>query len=185
MNETKETKFKVVLLGDGGVGKTSYVKRLKYGEFGNGYLPTMGVEIHPLEVKTNVGTYTLNLWDCAGQEKFSGLKNGYYVGANGAIIMFDVTSRISFNNAKKWYDELRGKCPNIQVILCGNKVDSYNRRVSALSSEVSSESFTNTLYFDLSVKSAYNFDKPIEQLLQNLVTFSHEKNEWVRIERMS
>lgn len=69
--------FKVVLVGDGGVGKTTFVKRHISGEFEKRYMATMGVEVHPLKFSTNFGEILMNVWDTAGQEKLGGLRDGY------------------------------------------------------------------------------------------------------------
>merc|ERR1712054_10550 len=90
--------FKLVLVGDGGVGKTTLVKRHLTGEFEKKYIPTLGVEVHPLKFTTNCGPLVFNVWDTAGQEKFGGLRDGYYIQGQCAIIMFDVTSRITYKN---------------------------------------------------------------------------------------
>jgi len=71
--------FKLVLVGDGGVGKTTFVKRHLTGEFEKKYVATLGVEVHPLVFHTNRGAMRFNVWDTAGQEKFGGLRDGYYI----------------------------------------------------------------------------------------------------------
>jgi len=88
-----EVEWKLVLVGDGGVGKTTLVKRHLTGEFEKKYIPTLGVEVHPLKFTTNCGVICFNVWDTAGQEKMGGLRDGYYIQGECAIIMFDVTSR--------------------------------------------------------------------------------------------
>ncbi|GJV12296.1 GTP-binding nuclear protein Ran-3, partial [Tanacetum coccineum] len=69
--------FKLVIVGDGGTGKTTFVKRHLTGEFEKKYEPTIGVEVHPLDFFTNHGKIRFNCWDTAGQEKFGGLRDGY------------------------------------------------------------------------------------------------------------
>ena len=69
--------FKLILVGDGGTGKTTFVKRHLTGEFEKKYIATIGVEVHPLTFHTNRGVICFNVWDTAGQEKFGGLRDGY------------------------------------------------------------------------------------------------------------
>jgi GTP-binding nuclear protein Ran len=69
--------FKLVLVGDGGVGKTTFVKRHLTGEFEKKYVATVGAEVHPMDFTTNRGKIVFNVWDTAGQEKYSGLRDGY------------------------------------------------------------------------------------------------------------
>lgn len=84
---------------------------------------TLGVEVHPLTFSTNFGTICFNVWDTAGQEKFGGLRDGYYIQGQCGIIMFDVTSRITYKNVPNWHRDLERVCENIPIVLCGNKVD--------------------------------------------------------------
>jgi len=129
---TQAPEFKLVLVGDGGVGKTTFVKRHLTGEFEKKkYNATVGVEVHPLQFQTNRGLIVYNVWDTAGQEKFGGLRDGYYIGGQCAIIMFDVTSRITYKNVPNWHKDLIRVCENIPIVLCGNKVDVKDRKVKA------------------------------------------------------
>lgn len=125
--------FKCVLVGDGGTGKTTFVKRHMTGEFEKKYVATLGVEVHPLVFHTNRGAIRFNVWDTAGQEKFGGLRDGYYIQGQCAIIMFDVTSRITYKNVPNWHRDLVRVCENIPIVLCGNKVDIKDRKVKAKS----------------------------------------------------
>ena len=88
-----QVQFKLVLVGDGGTGKTTFMQRHLTGEFEK-YVTTVGVEVHPLVFHINRGPFKFNGWDTAGQEKFGGLRDGYYIQAQCAIIMFDVTSNV-------------------------------------------------------------------------------------------
>ncbi|KQK08683.1 hypothetical protein BRADI_2g43240v3 [Brachypodium distachyon] len=154
--------FKLVLIGDGGTGKTTFVKRHLTGEFEKKYEPTIGVEVHPLDFYTNCGKIRFYCWDTAGQEKFGGLRDGYYIHGQCAIIMFDVTSRLTYKNVPTWHRDLCRVCENIPIVLCGNKVDVKNRQVKA--KQVTFHRKKNLQYYEVSAKSNYNFEKPFFNL---------------------
>lgn len=158
--------FKLVLVGDGGTGKTTFVKRHLTGEFEKKYVATLGVEIHPLKFYTNFGIILFNCWDTAGQEKFGGLRDGYYIQGQCAIIMFDVTSRITYKNVPAWHKDLVRVCENIPIVLCGNKVDVKERKVKA--KMITFHRKKNLQYYDISAKSNYNFEKPFLWLTRKL-----------------
>ena len=123
--------FKLIMVGDGGTGKTTFVKRHLTGEFEKKYIATQGVEVNSIVFYTNHGPIKFHIWDTAGQEKLGGLREGYYIGGDCAIIMFDVTSRITYKNVPKWYKDLTRICENIPIVLVGNKVDVKDRKVKA------------------------------------------------------
>eukprot|EP00742_Colponemidia_sp_Colp-10_P000834 GILJ01000904.1.p1 GENE.GILJ01000904.1~~GILJ01000904.1.p1 ORF type:complete len:227 (+),score=49.49 GILJ01000904.1:44-682(+) len=159
--------FKLILVGDGGVGKTTFVKRHLTGEFEKKYIATLGVEVHPLVFYTNRGPIKFNVWDTAGQEKFGGLRDGYYIQGQCAIIMFDVTSRITYKNVPNWHRDLVRVCENIPIVLVGNKVDVKDRKVKA--KQITFHRKRNLQYYDISAKSNYNFEKPFLWMARRLV----------------
>lgn len=162
----RPVEFKLVLIGDGGVGKTTFVKRHLTGEFEKRYIATLGVEVHPLTFFTSRGPILFNVWDTAGQEKLSGLRDGYYIGGNCGIIMFDVSSRITYKNVPKWYKDLVRVCDNIPIVLVGNKVDVKERKVKA--KQITFHRRHNLQYYDVSAKSNYQFEKPFLWLARRL-----------------
>jgi len=159
--------FKLILVGDGGTGKTTFVKRHLTGEFEKKYVATLGVEVHPLVFHTNRGPIRFNCWDTAGQEKFGGLRDGYYIQGQAAIIMFDVTSRMTYKNVPNWHRDLVRVCENIPIVLCGNKVDIKDRKVKP--KQITFHRKKNLQYYDISAKSNYNFEKPFLWLARKLV----------------
>merc|ERR1712086_536584 len=160
--------FKLVLVGDGGVGKTTFVKRHLTGEFEKKYIATLGVEVHPMPFFTSKGKILFNVWDTAGQEKLGGLRDGYYINGNCGIIMFDVCSRITYQNVPKWYKDIVRVCENIPITLVGNKVDVKDRKVEA--KQIVFHRKKNLQYYDISAKSNYQFEKPFVWLLRKLVS---------------
>lgn len=167
LNQAQEMpEFKLILVGDGGVGKTTFVKRHLTGEFEKKYVATLGVEVHPLVFHTNRGPIKFNVWDTAGQEKFGGLRDGYYIQGQCAIIMFDVTSRITYKNVPNWHRDLTRVCENIPIVLTGNKVEIKDRKVKA--KQITFHRKKNLQYYDISAKSNYNFEKPFLWLARKL-----------------
>ena len=107
------------------------------------------------------------MWDTAGQEKFGGLRDGYYINGQCGIIMFDVTSRITYKNVPNWHRDLVRVCENIPIVLTGNKVDVKERKVKAKT--ITFHRKKNLQYYDISAKSNYNFEKPFLWLARKLV----------------
>jgi len=142
------------------------VKRHLTGEFEKKYVATLGVEVHPLLFHTNRGPIKFNVWDTAGQEKFGGLRDGYYIQGQCAIIMFDVTSRITYKNVPNWHRDLTRVCENIPIVLTGNKVEIKDRKVKA--KQITFHRKKNLQYYDISAKSNYNFEKPFLWLARKL-----------------
>jgi len=166
MSQQVVATFKLILVGDGGTGKTTFVKRHLTGEFEKKYIATIGVEVHPLKFHTNRGVICFNVWDTAGQEKFGGLRDGYYIQGHCAIIMFDVTSRPTYKNVPNWYRDIVRVCDNIPIVLCGNKVDVLERAVKA--KQITFHRKRNLQYYDISAKSNYNFERPFLWLAKKL-----------------
>jgi len=131
------------------------------------YIATQGVDVHPLSFHTNYGQIIFKVWDTAGQEKFGGLRDGYYIQGQCAIIMFDVTSRLTYKNVPNWHRDIVRVCENIPIVILGNKVDIKDRKVKAKS--ITFHRKKNLQYYDISARSNYNFEKPFLYLAKKLV----------------
>jgi len=172
MTTTKN--FKCVLIGDGGVGKTTFIDRHVSGDFQKRYVPTLGVEVHPLEFNTTNGPILFNVWDCAGQQKFMGLKEGYWLQADCAIVMFDLTSRRSMESSLEWYRDFARTCPNVPIVVVGNKYDIKDKKIT-LPNDTTFLNIPNSKYFNVSTRSWFNLSSPFVYLAQKL-----KKNENLR-----
>eukprot|EP00656_Telonema_subtile_P055240 TRINITY_DN8489_c0_g1_i1.p1 TRINITY_DN8489_c0_g1~~TRINITY_DN8489_c0_g1_i1.p1 ORF type:complete len:422 (+),score=87.24 TRINITY_DN8489_c0_g1_i1:162-1427(+) len=159
--------MKVCLVGEGGVGKTTFVKRHRTGEFEKRYIATMGVEVHPLRFFTNNGIVQFNVWDCAGQEKFGGLRDGYFIGGHAGIIMFDVTSVQTYKMVPNWHRDLQRVLEDVPMVLCGSKVDVKDRQV--MCKQIRYHRKHSLHYYDVSSKSNCNFEKPFLYLAKELL----------------
>mmetsp|Transcript_4011 Transcript_4011/g.5627 ORF Transcript_4011/g.5627 Transcript_4011/m.5627 type:complete len:216 (-) Transcript_4011:6-653(-) len=170
MNQ-QEHEFKLVLVGDGATGKTTFVRRHLTGEFERKYEATLGVNVHNLTFFTTRGVVKFSVWDTAGQEKFGGLRDGYYVGAHAAIIFFDVTSRQTYKNVPNWHRDLARVCGDVPMVVVGNKCDVKDRKVKP--KQITFHRKKNLQYYDISAKSNYNYEKPFLYLCRKLLQDSN------------
>ncbi|MFX1536450.1 MAG: GTP-binding protein [Promethearchaeota archaeon] len=115
--------FKVVLIGDGTVGKTTLVKSFMGGEISDSYKPTLGADIGKNEIKVDDEKVILQLWDLSGQSAFEKVRSTFYLGAVGAIAVYDVMVDSSYNNILQWLEEMYAITGKVPVCLVGNKID--------------------------------------------------------------
>ncbi|KAK9091647.1 hypothetical protein Sjap_024824 [Stephania japonica] len=116
--------FKAVLIGDSAVGKSNLLSRFARDEFRLDSKPTIGVEFAYRNIKVKDKLIKAQIWDTAGQERFRAITSSYYRGALGAMLVYDITRRPTFENLPKWIEELRHfGDPEIVIVLCGNKSD--------------------------------------------------------------
>ncbi|CAE7217880.1 RAN [Symbiodinium natans] len=136
------------------------VKRHLTGEFVKKYRPTEGCEMKTLKISTSRGPVRFNVWDTAGQDHLSGLRDGYFIGAQCAMVFFDVTNLQSHQNVSKWVTELRKVAGDIPVVVVGNKVDAGGRLVKAQEGSLLMRKL-KVQYYDLSVRSHFNMEAPL------------------------
>ncbi len=129
MNNDYDYLFKILLIGNSGVGKSSLLLRFADDTFTGNFMPTIGVDfkIRTLDVKGK--TIKLQIWDTAGQERFKTITSSYYKGAHGIIVVYDVTDKESFKNIDSWMNEIeKHASDNVSKIMCGNKSDLEDSR---------------------------------------------------------
>jgi len=115
--------LKVVIAGDGNVGKTSLVRRYCEGKFDTSRVATIGVDFQTQTVDLPSGQVKLSIWDMAGQERFRVVRGGFYRGSLAAALVFDITNPSSLTNLESWYQEISEVAPNQKFIFIGNKID--------------------------------------------------------------
>ncbi|GLU00367.1 hypothetical protein SLE2022_177440 [Rubroshorea leprosula] len=124
MNPEYDYLFKLLLIGDSGVGKSCLLLRFADDSYIESYISTIGVDFKIRTVEQDGKTIKLQIWDTAGQERFRTITSSYYRGAHGIIIVYDVTDQESFNNVKQWLNEIdRYASDNVNKLLVGNKSD--------------------------------------------------------------
>jgi GTP-binding nuclear protein Ran len=158
-------KYKLVLLGDGGVGKSTLLRRHRTGEFREEYIPTRGCNIVEVPIFTNHGRIDFEIWDTAGQETIGPLRQPFYLNADCAILMFDLSSRITYKNIPKWHRDLM-KVVDVPVVLVGNKADLTNNKIRSNEVDFGRGEIP---YFEISAYDNVNTEKPFLSLLRTLV----------------
>jgi Ras-related protein Rab-11A len=169
--------FKIINSGDGGVGKTSFLKRFTSGVYFEQSKSTIGTGFFTKSVKLNNNDHAdLTIWDFGGQGRFRDILRDFMIGAHGALLLFDITRYQSFSNLKEWITLLRSKEDNyeIPVLLLGTKCDLADVR------EVFPEDIQKFVdekhligYYETSAKSGINIENSIKQLVQYI--FDHNK----------
>ncbi|XP_034027455.1 ras-related protein Rab-7L1-like [Thalassophryne amazonica] len=168
--------LKILVVGDNAVGKSSFVERYVSGHFNKVYKMTIGVDFSvKLLHWSDKEKVRLQLWDIAGQERFISMARLYYKGAHGCMVMFDVTNSSSFQNCRRWKQELDSKAtlPNgtpIPCILLANKCDLSQRVVSAANIKDFSKANGFMTWMEVSVKDNKNVGEAIRALVEEVLT---------------
>ena len=140
--------FKVVVLGTEAVGKTSLIERFSQKTFNTEYKPTLGTNIIIKELTYNDFHFKFMLWDIAGQRKWSEVRHLYYKGAQGALLVFDVTRPPTYVDIEKWDIDLKNFSGTIPKILVANKIDLNmkvtDKEIEELSKKINANSFIKT-----------------------------------------
>ncbi|NVM02593.1 MAG: GTP-binding protein [Candidatus Helarchaeota archaeon] len=155
--------FKVIVVGDGAVGKTAITIRFAEGRFEEHYKMTIGVDFAIKLIEIAGYKVKLQVWDTGGQERFSYIRPLYYKGAMAALAIFDLTNRESYDNLPKWFQEVADNCGPIPLMLVGNKSDLPDRAVESSEAQTLSQKM-GINYFEASAKNGKNINQLFLQL---------------------
>ncbi|KAL4619797.1 ras-related protein RABA1b-like [Castanea sativa] len=161
--------FKVVLIGDSGVGKSNLLSRFTKNEFNLESKSTIGVEFATRTLNVDTKVIKAQIWDTAGQERYRAITSAYYRGAVGALLVYDITRHATFENVDRWLKELRGHTDsNIVVMLVGNKSD-LRHLVAVSTEEGKSYAEKESLYFmETSALEAVNVENAFAEVLTQI-----------------
>uniref|UniRef100_A0A6C0EKP5 Uncharacterized protein n=1 Tax=viral metagenome TaxID=1070528 RepID=A0A6C0EKP5_9ZZZZ len=157
--------YKVLLVGDADVGKTTFLTRFKTGEFRSHYVPTHSMERHTMNFDTSKGKVTIDFWDCAGDDRFRGMEDAYYCGADASILFFDLSNEKSYSHVYAWCKKLILATKKAPIVVCGTKTD--------LTRKVLHDYYEDHLggrpYCEISSKTGRFLSRPVLHVLQLLL----------------
>jgi len=162
--------FKIVLVGDSGVGKSNLLSRFTKGEFYDETKSTIGVEFAVKSVQVKGKTVKAQIWDTAGQERYRAITAAYYRSAVGAMLVYDIVAKETFDNIERWLQELRQHADaNIVIMLVGNKSDMRHvREVPAERAELFVKENGLTTFVETSAKDNENVEFAFEKLISQI-----------------
>ena len=161
--------YKVLLLGDSTVGKTCFLLRYCDKTFQEAHLSTIGLDYRLKSMTLQSGkNIKLQIWDTAGQDRFRAITKNYYKGANGIILIYDVTNVQSYENVKNWISQIREEAnPNVVIYLAGNKVDvsEQEKLVKTEDGKKIADEF-KLKFYETSAKNGVNINEIFEDLVE-------------------
>lgn len=169
-----KTRFRISFIGDYNVGKTSIINRIVNDVFNELYRPTVGVYFAKKNVIFNDYFVTLQFWDTAGQERFQSILGSYIRQSNIIVVVYDITSKESFDNVKTWIAQTRSESSSIggkeiPIILVGNKSDlSKQRQVQIYNAQYLSKIERLHAFYETSAKLSYNIDNLLQSIIKIL-----------------
>jgi small GTP-binding protein len=167
----KELLYKILLLGDSSVGKTCFLMRYSDNTFQEIHMSTIGLDYKLKNVQLDDGNIVkIQIWDTAGQDRFRSITKNYYKGAHGIILIYDITSRKTYENIKNWVTQIKEEVSDkVNIILVGNKIDDEkNRKVSTEEGEKMAKEIGFDFY-ETSAKTGINIDSTFNDLVKKTV----------------
>ena len=186
----RDVLYKILLIGDSGVGKTSVILRFTKNIFQEEFLNSIGVDFKSKDLNIDGKKVKLQIWDTAGQERFRTITASYYRGAHAIAIAFDLTQRISYEHVKRWMNDINKFAKeNVLKFLIGNKSDLINERKVYYEEARALASQMNSTYFEVSAKKDENINEFFEAATKiylikfNKYNFSEEKNNKIVLDK--
>ena len=152
--------LKYIIIGDAAVGKSNLLLRYAHGQFKPEYQLTIGVEFGAKNIQINNQVFRIQIWDTAGQENFRSITRAYYKNSVCALVVYDISSRDSFNNVSTWIEDCKNQSPKtIFMVLVGNKCDLNDKRQVSIEEGRELAEKNNMMFFETSAKDGINVDE--------------------------
>ncbi|CAH1393544.1 unnamed protein product [Nezara viridula] len=169
--------FKLLIIGDSGVGKSSLLLRFADNTFTGNYITTIGVDFKIRTIELNGERVKLQIWDTAGQERFRTITSTYYRGTHGVIVVYDVTSGESFANVKRWLHEIEQNCEVVNRVLVGNKNDAPDSKVVLTEDAQRFADQMSIQLFETSAKENVNVEEMFLAITKQVLRSKKERKE--------
>jgi len=169
--------FKLLIIGDSGVGKSSLLLRFADNTFSGNYITTIGVDFKIRTIEVEGEKVKLQIWDTAGQERFRTITSTYYRGTHGVIVVYDVTSGESFANVKRWLHEIEQNCEVVNRILVGNKNDDPDRKVVVTEDAQRFADQMGIMLFETSAKENINVEEMFNAITRLVLKTKKDQKE--------
>ena len=168
--------FKIVLIGDSGVGKSNILSRFTRNEFDLESKTTIGVEFATRSIQIDSKKIKAQIWDTAGQERYRAITNAYYRGAVGALLVYDIAKHLTYENVERWLKELKDHADaNIVIMLVGNKCDLRHLR-AVPTEEAKQFAEKNSLSFlETSALDSTNVEEAFESIVREIFHMVYEQ----------
>ena len=167
--------FKIILIGDTSVGKTNILTKYLSDEFDPNSKATVGVEFGTKNFKIENKIVKVQIWDTAGQERYRSITNAYYKGAKGALLVYDITNKKSFDNLDKWISDLKiNGDEKISIVLLGNKSDLENQRVISTEEGKNKAELFKFAFMETSALNGNNIERAFDELIKEVYRDNHE-----------
>lgn len=165
MNMDYDYLFKILIIGDSGVGKSALLVRYCDDTFNDTFISTIGVDFKIKTIEVDGKNIKLQIWDTAGQERFRTITSSYYRGSHGVILVYAVTDRASFSNVEKWVSEVdKYATTNVKKLLVGTKSDLANQRVVPTEEGEATAAKLKVPFIETSAKTSSNVEEAFLQM---------------------
>ena len=169
-NSVSVNKYKIIFVGDAGVGKTTIISRIMDNPYNEVYEPSIGVDFMSKNIKFRDQNVKLQMWDTSGKEKYKGLIPSYVKNSSIVFLVYDISVRTSFDNIPKWITFIK-TIENTSLVLCGNKIDLSNREVKKEEGEELAKK-EGIQFFEVSAKTDENIKNMFYSVVVELPTFA-------------